>query len=46
MPKLDLKSGGFVGFVLLVVVIVLAIRAFRPEASSSGTVEGSRSDAA
>ena len=46
MPKLDLKSGGFVGFVLLVVVIVLAIRASRPEAGSAETVASSGSDAA
>ncbi len=48
MPKPDLKSGGVVGFALLVVVIVLAIRACRSEECCEVTAADSNagSDAA
>lgn len=48
MPRLDKKSGGFVGFVLLVVVVMLAIRACRSEAccEESGTEKCHCSEAA
>lgn len=48
MPRLDKKSGGFVGFVLLAVVVMLAIRAWRPDAccEESGTEKCHCSEAA